>query len=202
MNTTNARLELLILGFQALIWICLGAIGFVGYPTLKSVVSEFSSSQVFVIFITIGISYPIGVLVDRIADYTLTALNLKKIVNKIKFLEQLVNDDTEPDRVQMLAKEGRAHDLIDYSRGNLRIMRGSIINAPLISLTGALCAWQYEHAGIPFEFAILVVCAGILLLFLAVPLYAVAQQVHESRINELKSVRTRRLRGCKEVRRR
>lgn len=135
MTTTHLIVELLIIGFGAVVWLVLLAASIFNY-TFQNILPNINSAILPPI---IGISYVLGVIIDRIAYSLFARLDRKnkdKIITsdnwpEIYFIERHVINNSEAFKNQIL-----------YNRSRLRICRSWIINFTLIAITFAI--WAYK----------------------------------------------------------
>lgn len=195
MDITAARLELLVIGIQALLWIVLFTTGAFGHSWLCAVMESLKDWEVLITLFVLTACYSIGIVLDRVADYVLGFKEFhKKVTKKCKFLLKFVDIDAEPDRVRILAEEGRANELIGYSRVQLRIIRGTVINTPLITISAAYYVWQKIDVLSKLWPMVIILFVGSCIFVLTLVIYSIIQSIHEKRIEIVKEIQAQKSR--------
>lgn len=123
METTHLYVELIIIGLETSVWMCMVYINIVAnqiVEIISKVLNNFSSS-----LLLIGILYIVGILMDRLAD-----MIYKKIENKIRKESGL-----EAKSSILIWKKYDQEKVSDYMRSRIRILRVSTLNTPLITLS-------------------------------------------------------------------
>jgi hypothetical protein len=127
MNTTEFFVEHLIAGVQALLWILLIFLSFFGIEWVPF--GLLKDYEIIISGIAISIVYPLGVMVDHVADSL-----LKKQHNRIK--------KRYPDNLPTMALSIKTNnDVIShlvYIRKRIRLMRSFIINVIFSIFAGNL----------------------------------------------------------------
>lgn len=127
METTHLYVELIIIGLETSVWMCMVYINIVGNQIaeiISKVLNNFSSS-----LLLIGLLYIVGILMDRLAD-----MIYKKIENKIRKESGL-----EAKSSILIWKKYDQEKVSDYMRSRIRILRVSTLNTPLITLSFLWC---------------------------------------------------------------
>lgn len=121
MHTTQLYIELIIIGLETSIWMCIVLINIAGTRILNAIVDildNFSSS-----LLLIGVLYVIGILMDRCADIIFhereKTIKMKSGLKAESSIIVWTNDFAR---------------YVEYSRSRIRILRVSVINIPLISV--------------------------------------------------------------------
>ncbi len=123
METTQLYIELIIIGLESFVWISICIINIIGNKVISyfsNVLNNFSSS-----LLLIGILYIIGILIDRLADMV-----FQKGEDKIRNASGLKAKSSF-----LIWKKYDARKYSDYSRSKIRILRASIINIPLVTMS-------------------------------------------------------------------
>lgn len=123
METTQLYIELIIIGLETFCWISICIINIIGYEVINiitKILNSFSTS-----LLLIGILYIIGILMDRLAD-----MIFQKSENRIREESGLKAKSSF-----LIWKRFDAQKYSDYSRSKIRILRASIINIPLITIS-------------------------------------------------------------------
>jgi hypothetical protein len=134
MNTTNIFVELVVVGFHALIWIALMVVALVGYQNvdLEKLLSVNLALPI------LAMTYILGILVDRVADFIFIKQDTKM---------RPVDEDTNlPQsflkmRYYILNKSSDIYAQLEYTRSRLRIARASVFNFALMTIAGLLFIW-------------------------------------------------------------
>lgn len=123
METTQLYIELIIIGLEGFIWMCTFLVDIIGnkaISVLTNIIGNFSSS-----LLLIGILYVIGILIDRFAD-----IIFQKKENAIRNKSGLQAKSSI-----LVWKKYDAEKYAEYSRTRVRILRASILNLPMISIS-------------------------------------------------------------------
>lgn len=131
METTQLYIELIIIGLEGFIWMCTFLVDIIGNKAtsvLTNVLDNFSSS-----LLLIGILYVIGILVDRFAD-----IIFQKREDAIRNKSGLKAKSSI-----LVWKKYDAEKYAEYSRTRVRILRASILNLPMISISFMLYVMKY-----------------------------------------------------------
>jgi hypothetical protein len=137
MNSTPLFVEILVIGIQALIWIAMLVFPRIDHnwatdfiPTLKDWI------PVITIFL-LGISYTLGIIIDRIADACFELLKPTDLLIKSKannLLNRCTNIDGDEKRMEIYGMEEKRVTLIEYIRSRIRIIRSTTLNIVLITI--------------------------------------------------------------------
>lgn len=123
MKTTELYVELIIIGLETSIWMCMFIINIVGrefIDFMNEVLKNFSSS-----LLIIGILYIVGLLLDRLSD-----LFFQKIEDGI-----LERSGLETFKSTIAWERFNQEYFFRYVRSRMRILRTSVINIPLITIS-------------------------------------------------------------------
>ncbi|MFC2100017.1 hypothetical protein ACFLSF_04220 [Candidatus Bipolaricaulota bacterium] len=195
MMTLAARLELLLVGIQSLSWFYLLVLSIIGRDWLRLTWTVVREVEGIIFLVLLATGYVVGVLVDRVADYVLTWTKIETLATRIPALRDAVAKDAEPNRVRASAEIGGIPNWLDYARGNVRILRGTVFNAPWLLATLLACLSRSSVLGLDGRlFVVLSVSVGVILV-VAPPVYIVAEGVHKARLSVLADHHT-----CREAR--
>ena len=134
MNTTNIFVELVVIGFHALIWISIIILAMLGYRNLD--IEKLLTINLALPIL--ALAYILGILVDRISDSIFLSQDSKMKPN-----------DKEADlpssflimRYYILHKSSDIYAQLEYIRSRLRIARASIFNFVLTTIACLLFVW-------------------------------------------------------------
>jgi hypothetical protein len=130
MNTTALLVDILVVGFQVLIWILGFTFSFFIPPhVVKQLVSYSPGGTLFVVII---ISYILGIIFDYIIAICFYRFKTKK--------ERDVYKDVSI--VKIIASDKEVHKLLNNQYERLRISRGTLFNLPLITLSICCCIYN------------------------------------------------------------
>ncbi len=149
MKTTAFYVEQIVIGLETSIWI----IAFITYfsdltflSTFKSVIEKLPAS-----IISLGILYTLGMIVDRIADVL-----LENVENKARQASNL-----EAKSSIVIWKNENERDYSKYIRHRIRILRSSIINLPLITISLVLIIAKHTQSTV--SLILFVIFIGVIL---------------------------------------
>lgn len=131
METTRLYIELVIIGLEGFIWMCTFLVDVIGNKAmgvLADILDNFSSS-----LLLLGILYIIGILVDRLADFI-----FQKKENAIRNKSGLHAKSSI-----LVWNKYDAENYAQYTRTRIRILRASILNLPMISISIMLYVMKY-----------------------------------------------------------
>jgi 8-oxo-dGTP pyrophosphatase MutT (NUDIX family) len=143
MATTAMFIEILIIGLQAVVWVALLAASIFGIKSVQ--LQNLSDWETLIIVLVFAIAYVLGILMDRLAD---TAFN--KIYKIRKLIKPLIRKSTKGDkdetlpapfgemRLQIMMQNDTVGKFMDYQRSRLRIARATVLNLPLIIISGII----------------------------------------------------------------
>jgi hypothetical protein len=167
MATTAVFAEILVIGFQALIWLVLLIVAIVGPENLRP--SAFSGWESLLTVLILVAAYSLGIVVDRAADSLLERLD-----NRLaqKYMPGGLTDLTKR-RLAITMHSEALERFLDYARSRLRIARSTTINLALILITAIvlILTRQILPAGIQPQQAVLALL-GIGIPFVALSYHA------------------------------
>ena len=133
MNTTNIFVELVVIGFHALIGIAIIVLALVGYRDLD-VEKLLTINLALPVLAT---AYILGILIDRVSDRMFISQDYK--------MRPAGNEANLPSfltmRYYILHKSSDIYAQLEYIRSRLRIARASIFNFILLTLAVLLFVW-------------------------------------------------------------
>lgn len=157
METTQLYIELIIIGLETFIWMGIFLINIIGNEIVNvfnEIVNKFSSS-----LLLIGILYVIGILMDRLAD-----MIFQKGENSIRNMSGLRAKSSF-----LIWKKYSAEKYADYSRSRIRILRSSILNIPLITISCIWCVCIYVDE--PYTILVFILVLGIIFSYISYKAY-------------------------------
>lgn len=153
METTQLYIELIIIGLESSIWMCMFLINIIGNKVLNvisDILNNFSSSILF-----IGILYVIGILIDRLAD-----ILFQESEDKIRKKSGLKAKSSI-----LIWKKYGTEKYAEYARSRIRILRATILNIPLITIGFIL--YIIEHGDKSYSIIIYVIFLGMLFTYVS-----------------------------------
>lgn len=143
MNTTSLFVELLIIGFEVVVWLALllgtitGSMAWI--RDLLKVFKDFAALLTALVF---ALAYFLGILVDKIAKWLVEDSGLGKRLQKAIARSIPKPRHVHKDYARVMVREGEPMSDLIYARSKVRILRASIINVPLMALFSGLLAWS------------------------------------------------------------
>lgn len=131
MNTTSVNLEIVLIGMESLSVIFLCILAEYGIEATMNSMKVFN--EIFGLFVLMGMSYILGITVDRLADF-LTSYFEKRIKNKYKLKSQ---------SSILIKMDQTQFPFIEYTRSRIRITRSTVVNFLLIYI--AFCWFDYAQ---------------------------------------------------------
>ena len=128
MATTALFAEILVIGFQAAVWVALLTLSVFGADRVP--LDSLREWQAILIIPLLSAVYAIGVLVDRVADTLFDTFRGRE--------KKPRKEDTtgfRSKRLRVLMEENGAAKFVEYQRSRLRIARGTVFNTALILIT-------------------------------------------------------------------
>ena len=136
MKTTNAVIEIMIVGIQACVWNILILLMFLSEQSIESFKSKIEGWEIAFTFLMLAGAYTCGVIIDRVADVIF--LLLKRCLQWPQFIRTISQLDIADSRIAYLVAANKDSELALYVRTKIRILRSTVLNVLLITLTGAL----------------------------------------------------------------
>lgn len=134
MTTTELFVEILIIGFGALIWLFLFLVSIVGHSWLTQ---ASTLSSWFSLGLTLAVTYVFGIIIDRLADFL-----FGKWDKKLRFT--VFQDGPgvyQEARTVIYGTSESLRNWFQYGRSRLRICRGWSINCLLCIISLNLFIW-------------------------------------------------------------
>ncbi|NIS83509.1 MAG: hypothetical protein GTO14_25675 [Anaerolineales bacterium] len=135
MNTTSLFVELLIIGFEVVVWLVL----FLGAATgsltwIACLFKTFKNFEVLLTALVFALAYFLGILVDKIAKWLMEESPPGKRLQK--YIDRSISQPRPFQKMyaDVMVQEGEPMSDLIYARSKVRILRASILNLPLIAL--------------------------------------------------------------------
>ncbi len=138
MSTTSVFAELLIVGIQTSVWIILLIFSFVGYDWATTLLPKMKDWAILTTIIVVAIWYTLGIIIDRLANAFFVVFNPKDILLRGRWIRRKAAQGTSDARMLILAKEGQLFNFFEYMRSRIRIMRATVFNLILVTLSALL----------------------------------------------------------------
>ncbi len=138
MSTTNLFVELLVIGVGATCWV--GVLLF-GGNRIDDIPEAWLRSYPL-LFILLAFIYVLGIITDRMADWTFDQLFSRHIRSRFFGSKREYQDA----RRLVLSSSSRLADLHEYGRTRIRISRGWSLNAAIAAIVLSIeSIWQPNH---------------------------------------------------------
>lgn len=134
MEFTQLYIEMVIIGLEASIWIYTSFLDISGNKIFDGI-SRITDSFALSVFL-IGILYVIGIVMDGIAN-----IIFQNNENKIRQKSGLQAKST----ILIWQETEQAKKYFEYARSRIRILRSSVVNIPLISVTLIWYVFRFEY---------------------------------------------------------
>lgn len=132
MNTTNIIVEFLVIGIQVALWLAILILIIFGINFIECI--DLKESATLVTAALVAVSYPIGIVVDNLAD-----LFLKREDDEIR---KKVNIDENSDAMTYVrisvTGDSLMGKLLEYQRMRIRLSRSTFLNFILIGILSPL----------------------------------------------------------------
>jgi len=189
MSTTTLFVELLIIGFQACLWLFLVVCSAIGLNSINFIAGKFSSYSTLTTALVFALAYVLGIFFDKLAKWLIEeswfGRSLDSVKNRIACHHRNTRRDKNPEKyAYIMVRKGQPMTDLLYARSKVRILRASIINIPLITLAAMLCMGTYLKIPpnwIKLSLAVTFV-DGIVLTLLFTWLYAYNEVLHQERL--------------------
>jgi hypothetical protein len=132
MATTAVFAEILVIGFQALIWLALLILTIIGPENMR--LNSLGGWESLLTVLVLVAAYSLGIVVDRATDSLLERLDNRIAV---KHMPRGLSDLTMR-RLTITMHSEALEKFLDYARSRLRISRSTTINLALILITAAI----------------------------------------------------------------
>ncbi|KKQ34482.1 MAG: hypothetical protein US52_C0057G0003 [candidate division WS6 bacterium GW2011_GWA2_37_6] len=130
MNTTDIFIEHLIAGVQVGVWLLLLFLSVFGYEWVN--IEQIQQMQLILAVILLPFIYPLGIVVDNIADEILQPLHRR-------IRKSVVGDkDISTARLMLRLQSEHTASQLDYIRRRIRISRSTFINMIIITITSVI----------------------------------------------------------------
>ena len=153
MSISILFIELIIIGFQTLIWILLLLFIQLEKHEIVSVIDRLSTESIFIIVICCG--YFLGIIIDRLADLFFSKWN-QRLKDKI-----IPNPSINIGTMRYIVVKDNPHlnSFLDYTRSRMRISRATAINIPIIAICSVIFGVMKEYfsfcSGLSFSIIII-----------------------------------------------
>ena len=131
MFTTTVFAELMVIGFQSLVWISLFVLSFWGIERVLKILHILEEYSLAFSLAFLSFTYTIGVIVERLALACCALLSFKKAFMRIDRLVNTMYEGAEKYHLEVIAQEGRAVEKLEFNRIRIRIIRGTVFNVLL-----------------------------------------------------------------------
>lgn len=137
MSTTSLFIELLIIGLEVSIWLILFVASITGTTWLLNFAKRYAPYAALVTGVAIGVAYLLGIIVDKFAHYLVGEDRIDRFIKD-------ANVETGSERTRryrqiyarIIVEKGQPASDVLYGRSKVRILRSSVLNIPLITITG------------------------------------------------------------------
>jgi hypothetical protein len=189
MSTTTLFVELLIIGFQACVWLFLVASSTIGVNSINFITAKFDRYPALTTALVFALAYVLGIFFDKLAKWLIEESRLGRSLQSLKDRMANPNKNALRDLYQekyayIMVRKGQPMSDLLYARSKVRILRASIINIPLVTLAAMLCMHTYLKIPSKLIYASLAVTFvdGFVLTLLFAWLYAYNEVLHQKRL--------------------
>ena len=133
MGRTAIFAEILITGLEGLVWIGLLAASILGITSLD--LAGIGDVETLALFLLVAAAYPVGVLVDRAADWILTAID-RRFDRRSKASRVRPAAPVHLMRLRLMAPDLGVSTFLDYQRSRVRVARGTVLNLAATIVAG------------------------------------------------------------------
>ena len=190
MSTTTLFVELLIIGFQACVWLFLVVCSTIGVNSINFIADKFSEYPTLTTPLVFALAYVLGIFFDKLAKWLLEESwnggclkSLKRRIGTCNRNER--RDEYQEKYAYVMVRKGQPMTDLAYARSKVRILRASIINIPLITLAVMLYMYSYLK-NIPDKWILISLGVtfldGIAVTLLFIWLYAYNEVLHQERL--------------------
>jgi hypothetical protein len=171
--------ELVVGGLLSLTWLALIAMAVLGPSRVTSVLDNSSLSAVFLV----GLSYPLGVVFDRVWDVLLDVTGLDPWIRRASGTNRAgakyrASDNDRLKRNIYDKDPKNAAAFLEYNRGRMRVARACLFNFPLITIAGLLLIGVH-FGGMGTKEFVLVFFAGVGLTYAAWTAYKDLRRMYD-----------------------
>lgn len=122
----------------------------------------------------------LGAVIDRLADFFLSLLPLKFLVEKIGRSSAARDTENESKRMKLYVAEKHAGEFLDYLRSQVRILRSAVLNFSIIAFFSTILTFQNYGASTG-----LIVCIVVIFIFSVIfSVYAIAETAFRRFLNQ------------------
>jgi 8-oxo-dGTP pyrophosphatase MutT (NUDIX family) len=133
MGTTAIFAEILITGLEGLVWIGLLVASILGITSVD--LAGIGDVETLALFLLVAAAYPVGVLVDRAADWILTAVD-RRFDRRVKAFRVQPVVPVHLMRLRLMAPDLGVSTFLDYQRSRVRVARGTVLNLAATVVAG------------------------------------------------------------------
>jgi hypothetical protein len=189
MSTTTLFVEILIIGFQACVWLFLVISSTVGVNSINFIDAKFSKYPAITTALVFALAYVLGIFFDKLAKWLLEE---SLVGGRLQSLKGSIEDRNKNDRrkehqikyAYIMVRKGQPMTDLLYARSKVRILRASIINIPII--TAAAILYMSTLSKIPAKWIpislVVTFLDGIAVTLLFTWLYAYNEVLHQERL--------------------
>ncbi len=194
MSTTTLFVELLIIGFQACVWLFLVVSSAIGVNSINFMATKFDKYQALATALVFALAYVLGIFFDKLAKWLVEESWIGCCLKSLKHRIATRNRNERCDKYQrdkyqekyayVMVRKGQPMADLSYARSKVRILRASIINIPLITFAAILYMGTYLTIAAEWKLFSLGVMAldGFVLTVLFAWLYAYNEVLHQKRL--------------------
>lgn len=132
MATTAIFAEILIIGFQAIVWLALLSMTILGTPRID--LNLLKGWETLIGLLVLAVAYTLGIVVDRVADSVFDRFDQRLRKDFVPASPPSVHEM----RLQVLAESEGMAGFLNYARSRVRIARSTAFNLVLIIVTAVL----------------------------------------------------------------
>jgi hypothetical protein len=148
MSTTTLFVELLIIGFQACLWLFLVVYSTIGVNAINFLDGKFSKYPTLTTALVFALAYVLGIFFDKMAKWLIEeswfGRGLQSYKARIASHHRTTRCDKNREKyAYIMVRKGQPMTDLLYARSKVRILRASIINIPMITLAAMLCMYAY-----------------------------------------------------------
>lgn len=163
MNTTAIIIEILIVGIMSTAWIVLAILAILGYTWVNPLLNRLKDWEAIVSLSFLSFVYVVGIGMDRFADILSVLLNPKDVLLKFKWIKSTAEVAHSDRRMSLLYSEKKAADFLEHIRSRIRIIRATMINFPLVTIS-LICFLYYQTSYTSWKLFLGII--GVCILFL------------------------------------
>lgn len=134
MTTTALFVEILVVGIQAMVWCILLVLAVTGYGWVDDIRKSLDGWETAASVVALTFAYPLGVIVDRVADLVFYLIPPQDFVMKWERIRKDVDEAPPDDRIRILLSTGKAWEFLEFIRARIRITRTTTLNCALITV--------------------------------------------------------------------